>query len=157
MNRLELYGIGLLVLVLVILGAYAKGHDSGYVAAERKSEAALNKANAKIDELQQKKDEAARESSERYETERTRHEAELAAARSSVSERLCRPVANPVKVPEGERASASTSSAGAGAAVPPAAQGTDEWRYAFVAACQHDSDALRGWQDWWATQQSGAN
>lgn len=153
MNRLELYGIGALVLLLICAGAYAKGHHVGYLAAESKAEVALAKANEKIDRLQEDKAAAARESSQKYEDERTRHENELLAARATVSDRLCRSASTPVKVPEGGKPEPGAATAAASNPLPQPAQGTDDWRYAFVSACQHDSDALAGWQDWWAKQQ----
>lgn len=151
-TRIELYGVIALVLMAVLLGAYFKGTHDGYQKSEDKAAIALAAANAKADALQIKLDTAARDSATRYEDERTRHETELAAARSTVSDRLCRPATSSGQMRSVSLSPASTPAAPASDPVPRPAQGTDEWRFAFVAACLHDSDALKGWQDWWVGQ-----
>lgn len=153
MNKLEIYGIGLVVLMLAFAGAYFKGRSAGYEAAELKAAAELTKANARTEKLQDDLIQATRDDATKLETTRTQHEAQLNAARSSISDRLCRPV-NPAKMPEGSAATAGTPAATTGDAVPQPTHGTDEWRYAFVKACLNDSDALAGWQSWWSLQQA---
>jgi hypothetical protein len=84
MNRLEIYGIGIVILVLAFVGAYFKGRHEGFKEDEAKHAAALLQANEKVDALQDKLDQAKEEQAHALVELNTKHAQELVAAAASI-------------------------------------------------------------------------
>ena len=148
-NRLEAYGIGLVILALALAGADFHGRHVQRQLDEDRASAALLAAQKKADDASAKSLAISQESAEKIEVIRSQHEQELDAVRGSLVNRLCRPTPDRIAVPEARPAASEPHAAKQGSAD----AGRPADLIGLVDACQADSDTLTALQGWVRAQQ----
>ena len=150
-NRLEAYGVGLVILLLALAGADFHGRHVQRQLDEERAAAALLVAQKRADDATTKSQQITEDSAQKIETLRSQHEAELAATRDSLAGRLCRPAPTHQPLPETGSAPTKPDAALAGGA--DAGSVTIDLP-SFVEACQIDADTLMALQEWIRAQQA---